>query len=114
MIALDTNLLIYAHRSATPKHRAATKAADRLGYGCLSLQLLWRRFASADGIPHFLEAQPSEVLGVCRRRPHRKEPRGHGVVTSMPGGASRSKSVTLYVMIRSHPARSAQRTCKAS
>jgi predicted nucleic acid-binding protein len=41
MIALDTNLLIYAHRSAAPEHRAATKAADRLGYDCRSLQLLW-------------------------------------------------------------------------
>lgn len=41
MIAIDTNLLIYAHRSAAPKHRAATKAANRLGHDCLSLQLLW-------------------------------------------------------------------------
>lgn len=29
MIALDTNLLIYAHRHATPEHAAARKAVDR-------------------------------------------------------------------------------------
>jgi hypothetical protein len=29
MIALDTNLLVYAHRSAMPEHRAARKAIER-------------------------------------------------------------------------------------
>ena len=29
MIALDTNLLVYAHRSATPEHRAARLAIER-------------------------------------------------------------------------------------
>ena len=29
MIALDTNLLVYAHRSATPEHRAARAAIER-------------------------------------------------------------------------------------
>lgn len=29
MIALDTNLLIYAHRRATPEHRAAQRALER-------------------------------------------------------------------------------------
>lgn len=29
MIALDTNLLIYAHRSGTPEHRAARAAIER-------------------------------------------------------------------------------------
>lgn len=38
MIAVDTNLLIYAHRAATPEHRAACAAveraaADRRGWG---------------------------------------------------------------------------------
>lgn len=28
MIAIDTNLLIYAHRSATPEHRAARRAIE--------------------------------------------------------------------------------------
>lgn len=29
MIAIDTNLLVYAHRSATPEHRAARRAIER-------------------------------------------------------------------------------------
>ena len=29
MIALDTNLLVYAHRSATPEHKAAQAAIER-------------------------------------------------------------------------------------
>jgi toxin-antitoxin system PIN domain toxin len=29
MIALDTNLLVYAHRAATPEHRAARTAIER-------------------------------------------------------------------------------------
>jgi toxin-antitoxin system PIN domain toxin len=29
MIALDTNLLVYAHRAATPEHRAARSAIER-------------------------------------------------------------------------------------
>jgi hypothetical protein len=29
MIALDTNLLIYAHRSAVPEHRTAMRAIER-------------------------------------------------------------------------------------
>ncbi len=29
MIAVDTNLLIYAHRAATPEHRAARRAIER-------------------------------------------------------------------------------------
>jgi predicted nucleic acid-binding protein len=29
VIALDTNLLVYAHRSGTPKHRAARAAIER-------------------------------------------------------------------------------------
>jgi toxin-antitoxin system PIN domain toxin len=29
VIALDTNLLVYAHRSATPQHRAARSAIER-------------------------------------------------------------------------------------
>lgn len=29
MIALDTNLLVYAHRSATPEHKAARAAIER-------------------------------------------------------------------------------------
>ena len=38
MIALDTNLLVYAHRSAAPEHRSARRAierasADRAGWG---------------------------------------------------------------------------------
>ena len=41
MIAIDTNLLVYAHRAATPEHRAAKRALerasrDRAGWGiCL-------------------------------------------------------------------------------
>lgn len=38
MIAVDTNLLVYAHRTATPQHKAAQRAlgraaADRAGWG---------------------------------------------------------------------------------
>ena len=38
MIAVDTNLLVYAHRAAVPEHRAARRAierasADRRGWG---------------------------------------------------------------------------------
>ena len=29
MIAIDTNLLVYAHRSSTPEHRAARRAIER-------------------------------------------------------------------------------------
>jgi len=29
VIALDTNLLVYAHRSATPEHKAARAAIER-------------------------------------------------------------------------------------
>jgi hypothetical protein len=31
MIALDTNLLVYAHRRATPEHKAARRAIERAG-----------------------------------------------------------------------------------
>ncbi len=35
MIAIDTNLLIYAHRSSTPEHRPAQRAIERaLDRGC--------------------------------------------------------------------------------
>lgn len=38
MIAIDTNLLVYAHRASTPEHRAARRAIERaagsaLGWG---------------------------------------------------------------------------------
>lgn len=33
MIALDTNLLVYAHRSTVPQHRAARRAIERAASG---------------------------------------------------------------------------------
>jgi toxin-antitoxin system PIN domain toxin len=47
MIAIDTNLLIYAHRSQTPPHRAARRAIERAaiegrwGFAVASLAEFW-------------------------------------------------------------------------
>jgi uncharacterized protein len=48
MIAIDTNLLLYAHRSATPEHRAARRAIERAsahergwGIAAASLSEFW-------------------------------------------------------------------------
>ena len=45
MIALDTNLLVYAHRSAIPEHKAARRAIERarqsgLGWGIVDAGLV--------------------------------------------------------------------------
>lgn len=47
MIALDTNLLVYAHRSQTPPHRASRRAIERAaalgrwGFAVASLAEFW-------------------------------------------------------------------------
>ena len=60
MIAIDTNLLVYAHRSQTPEHAAACKAIERAaaapqGWGTTLTNLLefWSivTHASASGRP---------------------------------------------------------------
>jgi hypothetical protein len=45
MIALDTDLLVYAHRRATPEHKAARRAIERarqsgLGWGMTDASLV--------------------------------------------------------------------------
>ena len=47
MIAIDTNLLVYAHRSRTPQHRTARRALERAaaggrwGFAVASLSEFW-------------------------------------------------------------------------
>jgi len=47
MTAIDTNLLVYAHRAATPQHRAARRAIERAasrgrwGFAVASLAEFW-------------------------------------------------------------------------
>lgn len=41
MIALDTNILVYAHRQDSPFHQPALAALDRLGNGKAPWAMLW-------------------------------------------------------------------------
>jgi toxin-antitoxin system PIN domain toxin len=67
MIALDTNLLVYAHRSATPEHKAARAAIERAaatagwGFAAPVVAEFWSvvTHPSASGRP----SRPSEALG---------------------------------------------------
>jgi len=59
MIAIDTNLLVYAHRSRTPEHARARKALERAsaaqgwGFAAASLTEYWAiaTHPSSDGRP---------------------------------------------------------------
>lgn len=41
MIALDTNILVYAHRQDSPFHRSALDALDHLGNGSAAWSIPW-------------------------------------------------------------------------
>jgi len=41
MIAVDTNVLVYAHRPEAPEHRAARAALDRLRHGTEAWAIPW-------------------------------------------------------------------------
>jgi toxin-antitoxin system PIN domain toxin len=70
MIAIDTNLLLYAHRSRTPQHRAARRAIERAaaqgrwGFAVASLAEFWAvaTHPSSEGRPS-TPAEASAYLG---------------------------------------------------
>jgi toxin-antitoxin system PIN domain toxin len=70
MIAIDTNLLLYAHRSRTPQHRAAGRGGEpaaaqgRWGFAVASLAEFWAvaTHPSSEGRPS-TPAEASAYLG---------------------------------------------------
>ena len=70
MIAIDTNLLVYAHRSRTPQHRAARRAIERAaaqgpwGFAVASLAEFWAvvTHPSSEGRP----STPAEASAYLR------------------------------------------------
>ena len=87
MIAVDTNLLVYAHRSRTPQHRPARQAIERAaaedawGFAVASLAEFWAvaTHPSSEGRPSMLSEAAAYLAALAAAGAQVWEPgRGFG------------------------------------